>query len=170
MKNKESTLQKVIDQVRAGTNNFLGERSSVIASFIIALSGLVLYADKALVGVDIASLMPDKFLEKGVSPDVFIWIVGQTISPLFIILGSILKPYFYAYIVPIYCYVLQFYFILIDYSLVDDGYGYVYSMGISFILILIMHFARTASRKGTELMIKQARQKILKARVEDETN
>jgi len=170
MDKKQSTLQKFIDQVRAGTNNPLSERSSVIASFIIALSGLVLYADKALVGVDIAALMPDKFVEKGVSPDIFIWIIGQTISPLLIILGSILRPYFYAFIVPIYCYVLQFYFILIDYSLIDNGYSYAYSLGITFILIVIMYFARTVSQKGTELMIKQAREKILKARIEDVAN
>ena len=170
MSKKQLIYQKVIDQVRAGNNNPLNERVSVIASFIVALSGLVLYADKALIGVDMTVFMPDKFLEKGSDPSFFIWLIGVTVSPMLIIIGSILKPYFYAYIIPIYCYVLQFYFILIDYSLVDNGYSYTYSLGITVILILIMHFARTASQKGTELMIKQARKKILKARTEDATN
>lgn len=170
MKKQRSTLLRFIDQVRAGSNNPLNERASLVATLIIALSGVVLYADKALVGVDITALMPDKFVEKGVSPDIFIWIIGQTTSPLLIIWGSVLKPYFYSYIVPVYCYILQFYFILIDYSMVDNQYSYAYSLGISLILLFIMHFARTASQKGTELMIKQAREKILKARTRDASN
>ena len=166
----QSILRKAIDQVRqAGTNNSLNERMSVVASIIIALSGLILYADKALVNVDIAILMPDKFIENQVDPSFFIWLVGVTLSPMLIIVGSILKPYFYAYIVPIYCYVLQFYFILIDYSLVDNGYSYAYSFGITVVLLIIMQLARKSSERSTKLMIQQAKEKLLKAKMQDAT-
>lgn len=170
MSKSQSILQKVIDQVRkGGTNNSLNERTSVVASIIIALSGLILYLDKAMVNVDVEFLMPDKFVENQIDPSFFIWLVGVTVSPLLIIVGSILKPYFYAYIVPIYCYVLQFYFILIDYSLVDNGYSYSYSFGITVILLLIMHLARKSSERSTKLMIQEAKEKLLKAKMQDAT-
>lgn len=140
---------------------------AVTASFIIALSGLLLYADKALAFWDIQIWMPTKFAEKGVSPEIFIWLVAQTLSPILIIIGSVLRPYFYAYLIPIYCYVLQFYFVLIDYSLVDDGYSYMYSLGISILLVLMMQWARKASQRKTKLMIDQAKEKIKKARLEN---
>ncbi|TLP81837.1 hypothetical protein [Maribacter sp. ACAM166] len=166
MKQKQLTLQKFIDQVQAGSNNSLNERVSTMASLIIALSGLILYSDKALAFFDIAIIMPDKFAEKGVSTEIFVWLVAQTLSPLLIIIGSILRPYFYAYTIPIYCYVLQFYFVLIDYSLVDDGYSYAYSLGITALLVLIMYFARTASQRSTKMMIEQSKEKIRKSKVE----
>ena len=166
MKQKRLILRKFIDQVRAGTNNSLNEPVTNMASIIIALSALVLYADKALAFLDISVMMPEKFAENGVSTEIFIWLVAQTISPLLIIIGSILRPYFYVYIIPIYCYVLQFYFVLIDYSLVDDGYSYAYSLGITAFLILIMRFARTASQRSTKLMLDQTKEKIRKARLE----
>ncbi|QCX01225.1 hypothetical protein FGM00_14305 [Aggregatimonas sangjinii] len=170
MSKNRSILQKVIDQVRqGGSNNSLNERTSVVASIIIALSGLILYLDKAMVNVDVEALMPDKFVENQIDPSFFIWLVGVTVSPLLIIVGSILKPYFYAYIVPIYCYVLQFYFILIDYSLVDNGYSYSYSFGITVILLLIMQFARKSSERSTKLMIQEAKEKLLKAKMQDAT-
>ncbi len=164
---KQSIYQRFIDQVRAGTNNPHNDRMAVTASFIIALSGLLLYADKALAFWDIQIWMPTKFAEKGVSPEIFIWLVAQTLSPILIIIGSVLRPYFYAYLIPIYCYVLQFYFVLIDYSLVDDGYSYMYSLGISILLVLMMQWARKASQRKTKLMIDQAKEKIKKARLEN---
>ncbi|MEM9884398.1 MAG: hypothetical protein AAF849_00785 [Bacteroidota bacterium] len=164
---KQSIYQKFIDQVRAGTDNPHNERLAIIGSLIIALSGLLLYADKALAFWEIEIWMPTKFAEKGVSPEIFIWLVAQTLSPLLIIIGSILRPYFYAYLIPIYCYVLQFYFVLIDYSLVDDGYSHMYSLGISILLVLMMQWARKASQRKTKMMIDRAKEKIRKARIEN---
>ena len=171
MSKNQSILEKLKDQVRrAGlTSSSLNERTSFIASLIIVLSGLVLYADKAMMGVDIGAFIPNKFVENGVDPATFVWIVGQTVSPMLIIAGSILKPHFYAYIVPIYCYILQFYFILIDYSLVDNGYSYWYSLGIAAVLLLIMQLARKSSERSTRVMIEQAKAKLLKAKMQDAT-
>ncbi len=156
-----SIYQKFIGQVLGGTaNSPVSERTSTIASFIIALSGLILYTDKALAFLHIEVSMPEKFAENGVSPEIFVWIVAQTLSPLLIIAGSILRPYFYAYIIPVYCYILQFYFVLMDYSLVDDGYSYAYAFGITFLLIVIMQFARKASQRETRLMIDKMKDKV----------
>jgi len=129
----------------------------------------VLYADKALMGVDISYFMPEKFVENGYDPSYFVWLVAATISPLLIITGSILRPHFYAYIVPIYCYILQFYFILIDYSLVDSGYSYWYSLGISAILLFIIQYSRNSAERSTRRMIEQAKEKLLKAKMQDAT-
>lgn len=162
---KRSIYQKVIDLVRAGTNNPFNERSNFVASLLIVLSGVILYADKALTNVDLTNWMPDKFVQSGADPAFFVWLIGVTISPLLIIFGSMLRPYFYAYIVPIYCYVLQFYFILIDYSLVDNSYSYAYSFGITAILFLIIHFAKTASQRQTKIMLEEAKEKIRKLNI-----
>ena len=120
-------------------------------------------------GVDIGAFMPEKFVENGVDPATFVWIVGQTVSPLLIIAGSILKPHFYAYIVPIYCYVLQFYFVMVDFSLVDTGYSYWYSLGISAILLFIIQYSRNSAERSTRRMIEQAKEKLLKAKMQDAT-
>ncbi|MDB4293334.1 hypothetical protein N9954_08000 [Maribacter sp.] len=171
MSKSQSIIQKLKDQVRlAGTNPSINERTSFIASLFIVLSGLVLYADKALMGVDIGALMPEKFVENGVDPATFVWIVGQTVSPLLIIAGSILKPHFYAYLVPIYCYVLQFHSILFDLNIVDDGYSYWYSLGITAILLFIIQIARNSSERSTRIMIEQAKEKLLKAKMQDATD
>lgn len=162
MKQKQLTLQKFIDQVRAGTNHRLNERATTVGSLIIALSGLILYSDKALAFLDITMIMPAKFAEKGVSTEIFVWLLAQTISPILIITGSILRPYFYAYIIPVYCYILQFYFVLIDYSLVDNHYSYAYSLGITTLLFLIMYLARSSSERSTRIMLQQAKEKIRK--------
>jgi len=106
------------------------------ASFLVCLSGLILYLDKVFMLLEIEFVMPKKFIHARLDFSTFLWLLMQSISPVMLIIGSILKPYVIFYIVPIYCYSLQFYFILFDYRIIDDDYVSVYSIGTSILVFV----------------------------------
>lgn len=118
--------------------------SRIIASLLIALSGFVLYLDKVFIFFNVSFTPPEKFIEAGVDFDAFLWFLAQTISPFLLIIGSILRPYNLAYMIPIYCYTLQLYFILFDYNYVDYDYIGIYSVGTSVLLVFIIIGIKTA--------------------------
>ncbi|WP_340065161.1 hypothetical protein [Ascidiimonas aurantiaca] len=144
MKIKQSIYQKLKDLVLEGeeveeSNSRSGITSRIIGSIFITLSGLVLYLDKVFEYYNIEFLIPNKFHETGLNFTGFLWILAQTISPLLIILGSILRPYYFSYLIPVYCYILQLYFILFDYQIVDNHYITFYSLGTFILIVLVFH-------------------------------
>ncbi len=158
--NKRSILKRDIDLETAKSP--IGDRVRLIGSIIVVLSGTFLYLDKAIPHLDVAAIMPEKFNSENLDPGYFVWLCGVTFSPLLIIIGAILRAHIYAYAVPIYCYILQAYFILIDYSLIDDGYSYAYSFGMTVILLLMMVWVKNASQRKTKLMLEEAKARINK--------
>jgi len=142
----------------------MDDKIRFIGSVFVVLSGCILYLDKAFPYLNIEVIMPAKFNEAELDTDFFIWLCCITISPFLIIIGAILRSYVYAYLAPIFCYTLQAYFILIDYTLVDDGYNYTYSLGISIILLGIMIWVKNASQRQARKMIEAAKVKISEKR------
>lgn len=71
-----------------------------IGSFLVALSGVILYLDKVIV-----------FHVEGNfgfrTPEAFLWVFFQSISPLILMLGFLFKPYKLFLLIPCYCYTVQ---------------------------------------------------------------
>lgn len=122
------------------------EDYSYFASLLVALSGFVLYSDKALVYLNWLFEVPDKFTFSGVNFQTYVWLLSQTISPLLLVIGSFFRPFRIAYVIPVYCYMLQLFFIFLDYQLIDDEYLQLYVVGSTLLFIgllfTILHLKR----------------------------
>ena len=139
MKQKESIYRRVGDLVVKMDVESKDSTSRVLGSIFIALSGFILYLDKALVLFGYEFNVPQKFLEKNIDFQFFFWLLCQTVSPLFLVAGGIFRTYKLAYLIPIYCYTLQIYFILFDNKLVDDDYIIIYSVGTALLIYLVIY-------------------------------
>ncbi len=123
----QSTKQKSKDQeaVSSSQINFL--TSSLFGSFLVILSGCILYLDKIITFFNMNINIPSRFEEYDLNT--LIWSVSVTISPLLLILSAHLKTIKAAYVVPLYCYTLQLWFIVYDLNIIDKEYTYAYAMG-----------------------------------------
>ncbi|MFV0237110.1 MAG: hypothetical protein ACK5HU_01060 [Flavobacteriales bacterium] len=112
-------------------------------TFIIILSGVILYLDKIILLFiqDVESLMGYPNLSS------FIWVLTQTLSPLILILGVYIKAYKWAYLVPIYCYCLQLFYILNSSWEGDDFLVYPLVGVLSSVIFLIFSKISTQVRK-----------------------
>lgn len=106
--------------------------TKIVATLFIILSGFVLYLDKIFTHFDIVV----ENLHGYRTSSAYVWSLTQTISPLLIIAGLYLRPYFISLLVPTFCYVLQFYFVIDSTMTIDDPMTWVYVFGTSVLLIL----------------------------------
>lgn len=137
------------------------KRSSFTASIIVALSGFILYSDKALSLLSIQFGIPEKFKEAGMDFNTYIWLLSQTISPLLLIFGAFFKAYRISYVVPIYCYVLQLYFIFLDYKIIDDSYLQLYVLGTTMLFVAMLYTVKELEYRYVFREIEQAKNRIL---------
>lgn len=126
------------DQVKVDTkiNN---TASKIVAVTFIILSGLILYLDKIFELYDI-QLKNNHGFNDTVT---FVWSLSTSVSPILILIAFYLltyksfKHYNLSLLVPLYCYLIQFWYV-IDSSLYDDfGMLQLYILG-SIILIVII--------------------------------
>lgn len=129
---------------------------------IIVCSGLILYLDKILILFKYQFIIPEKFISTGMNFQTFIWLISQTISPILLIIGNQLKTYKIAYIIPLYCYVLQFFFIFMDYRIIDNDYLYPYSIGSSIFIILIIETIKHMNSRVLKMRIEKEKRNLLK--------
>lgn len=156
-------LKRIEEKIRKRDPiNLTKEFMSGFGTLLIILSGLILYSDKVLASINIQFGIPAKFKDAGLDFQTYIWLLSQTISPLLIILGSILRPYFLSYIIPIYCYCLQLYFIFFDYKIIDDSYLNEYAIGTSVLLFLIFYMFRKIDRYFITKQINKAKAELKK--------
>ena len=59
-------------------------------------------------------------------------------SPFLIMIGLYLRPYFVSLLIPIFCYVLQFYFVLDSSMRIDKPMTWIYVTGTSILLIFVI--------------------------------
>lgn len=114
-----------------------------IASAVVALSGVILYTDK------VATFQ----LENNygfADTQTFIWVFSQTLSPILIILGANLRPYRIAYLIPIYLYSVQTYWIFRPGVFFDDIYLQAYSIGLTIGFTLLIVIINKLFRKAEE--------------------
>ena len=94
----------------------------ITASFLVALSGLILFTDKVTTfGITSNFGFQDT--------QTFIWALCQSFSPLILILGSCLKPYRIAYTIPGYIYFIQIYWVFHPNIKFDDVFLQIYAIG-----------------------------------------
>ncbi|WP_340067035.1 hypothetical protein [Ascidiimonas aurantiaca] len=111
-------------EARAGTRIF--------ASLLIALSGLVPISDK-LITLELANTF-------GFSDtSTFIWSLCQTLTPILMALGAMMKPYKISYSVPVYFYSIQLYWIFRPELRFDNVFTHIYATGcvVAFVLLVI---------------------------------
>lgn len=130
------------------TNDDLKDNpTKILGTLIMVLSGLVLYLDKALLFFNIEFFIPQKFIEANMDFQTFIWLMAScVVSPILFFIAFYLKPYKASLAVPIYCYSLQGYFILIDYKLIDRDYLVWYALGTTAIIISLVYFIKKLTR------------------------
>lgn len=94
----------------------------IFASFLVALSGLILFTDKVTTfGITSNFGFQDT--------QTFIWALCQSFSPLILILGSCLKPFRIAYTIPGYIYFIQIYWVFHPDIKFDDVFLQIYAIG-----------------------------------------
>jgi len=138
------------------------EHPSVFASLLIIFSGLILYLDKVFKILNITFTLPAKFENTDGEFSFFIWVWAQTLSPLFLILGTFNRPYRVSYLVPIFCYSVQIYFLAFDYELIDDSYIFLYFLGTFTIILIIFKIIAVINKYRLEQKINAAKKRLKK--------
>lgn len=105
--------------------------TKIFGTACVILSGFILYLDKIYTYLDISV----ENLHGWSDQENYIWALTQTISPILIMIGLYLRPYFYSLLIPIFCYVLQFYFVLDSSMTIDKPMTWIYVSGTSLLLI-----------------------------------
>lgn len=132
--------------------------TKLLGTLIIILSGIILYLDKIFVLFDITFENNHGWN----NTEAYIWNLSQTISPLLIMLGMYLRAYFVSLIVPVFCYVLQFYFVVNSSLALDNPLTFSYVAGTSLLILVTMHTIKRISIMVIERKIKEARAEIEK--------
>ncbi|WP_148639236.1 hypothetical protein [Aquimarina longa] len=121
----------------------------IFASFLIILSGVVLFTDKITdFGINETLGFEDT--------QTMIWILCQTLSPLLLCIGGILKPYKLFYSVPLYLYFIQFFWIFNPSYKMDDFLLHVYAIGfcigVFLFLALLIFFIKKVRENSKKLI------------------
>ena len=156
----------LIDPELKETNNnssdsFFIVSTKLLGSFLIILSGIILYLDKIMLFFNYKFIIPEKFIVAGMNFQTFIWLISQTISPILLIIGAQIKSYHISYIVPLYCYTLQLFFIFKDYKIIDDTYLYIYAIGSTFLVIIVIKIIQISRKKYLVRQIRLAKKKLI---------
>jgi hypothetical protein len=117
-----------------------------VGSFFVLISGLILYVDKLIGYFDVSFTIPDTFAHTGWDIITFVWYISQTISPILLIIGVLLKAHKLCYLSPLYFYILQFYLVLSDFKIVDDKSFIIPSILTTFLTLAIIFLFKTASK------------------------
>ncbi|MGG6230941.1 hypothetical protein [Tenacibaculum sp. SDUM215027] len=130
------TKLKSKDQAVKGHNPETKFILRIFGSLLVALSGFILFIDKVTKGFHLENNFGYDDTET------FIWVISQTLSPLILITASVFKPYKTSYLIPIYIYAIQLYWVFESNALLDNGYLHIYATGfcLSFLLLSYVVF------------------------------
>ena len=112
--------------------------AKIFATTLIILSGLILYLDKIY---DYFNITIDD-LHGWSNQANYIWSLTQTISPILIMTGLYLRPFIISLFVPIFCYVLQFYFVINSDIVLDNPMTWLYVTGTSILILFTIRFIK----------------------------
>jgi hypothetical protein len=106
----------------------------ILGSILIALSGLILYADK-VVFFQLSNTFGWKDTET------FVWAFSQTLSPCILMLGaSLFKPYNISYTIPAYMYTIQAVWVFNSNLKWDNELLHMYAFGTVILFVLLTAF------------------------------
>jgi len=120
--------------------------SKVIGTVFIVASGALLHLD---VIFDILGLTVNSF-HGWPDQDTYIHYLGQTLCPLFIIIGFYLRNYSLALLVPLFFICLQFLFTTNENMKTDDALTYIYASGFLAIVVVLMFVVKISMLKLDE--------------------
>jgi len=88
----------------------------------------------------------------------FIWVLTQSLSPLIIVLGALMRPYKITYLVPVYYYTIQLYWIFDPQLTLDDSLLHVYAGGVCVFVALASviinnFFNRSIQNRATKINV-----------------
>lgn len=126
-----SIKQKLKDQEVKGEIKFF---LRVIGSILVALSGFILLIDKVTSSIKLDNNFGYSDTET------FLWVLGQTLSPLLILLASLFKPFRTSYLIPIYIYSIQLYWVFKPNVRFDNVYLQAYAVGSCVFFLLLLLF------------------------------
>lgn len=133
---------------------------SIIGSVLVALSGLILFADKVFT----FELINNYGFKK---TSTFIWVFSQSLSPMLLLIASIFKPYKTSYLIPIYIYTIQIVWVFNPQIKFVDYFLQLYAIGAAFFYLLlsfiIFKISKMKFRREKEIL---ETQKELKETVE----
>lgn len=117
---------------------------SLIGSVVVVLSGIMLISDK---------ILPDDFTLDNThgfkDTQTYIWVLTQTLSPIFLLIAAQLRAYRVSYIVPFYMYFIQIYWIYDPGLRWDDWLLHIYAAGATILATLVaalLHYYLYKSR------------------------
>ena len=125
---KRSLTEALIDPEAKGAEN------RTLGSVIIAFSGILLFSDKILEALGIEGCNTFGFT----SFSNFVWVFTQSIAPVVMIIGFLLRPYIFSLLIPIYCYTIQIIWIFHPDMYYDDPFLHAYATGACLIFSLLM--------------------------------
>lgn len=126
---------------------------------MVALSGLILFSDKVL-----TFELQNNFGFKKTST--FIWVLSQSLSPILILVASLFKPYKTSYLIPVYIYSIQIYWVFKPSIRFDDVLLQTYAFGcsIGFLLLSYMLYRinkmKSKREKDNDLFKKETKEVI----------
>ncbi|TYP71532.1 hypothetical protein BD809_109114 [Aquimarina intermedia] len=126
---------------------------SIIASIVVVFSALVIFIDKI---TDFGITNSYGYRNVGT----FIWMVGQSLSPILLCLGFLLKPYRFSYAFPIYVFFIQLYWVFDHTMKADDPLLHFYAVGFTisiFLIAAIILFTIQSIRTENEILLKNIR-------------
>ncbi len=125
----------------------------VFASFLVAIAGVGLLSDK------IFTFELENNFGYNNTP-ALIWSVVQIVSPVIIIFATFFKPFRISYLVPVYLYFVQLYFVFSSESN-DNSLIYFYAIGCVISFLILVFVINRIFRKNNEL--KNAKISLLEA-------
>ncbi len=129
------------DQGLKVINNQEKVETRVIGSIVVGLSGILLFLDKilSLIGIEGSNTFGFSNYSN------FIWVLTQSIAPILLILGMLLRPYFLSVLIPVYCYSIQIIWVFQPQYHFDNEYLHFYAIGSCVIFILLFSFINIIS-------------------------
>lgn len=131
----------------------------VFGSMLVALSGLILFTDKVT-----SFELADNYGFK--STKTFIWVLCQSLSPFILLFSLIFKPYKTSFLIPIYIYTIQVYWVFKPSIQFDDYLLQVYAIGTCCLFIFLtyainkMKYFRNKQIQENKVLIEEAKKTL----------
>jgi len=125
------------DQGRKETTQMTAQAVRIFGSILITISGVLLFLDKILKVIGIEGSNTFGFSNYSN----FIWVFTQSIAPIFMIIGFLLRPYFLSILIPLYCYTIQIIWVFHIYHF-DDIFLQTYAIGTCILFLILFFFIK----------------------------
>ena len=110
-------------------------RIKIFGSVLVALSGFILFADKV-----ITLKLSNNY--GFADTQTFIWALSQSLSPFILVIALLFKPFKTSFLVPLYMYFIQIYWVFNACTTFDDFLMQAYAIGTCIIYIILIYIIK----------------------------